>query len=214
MSTADFNRAYWDRHANNYARSMWVLGKPLPRVLQLTERAVSGAGDVLEVAAGTGLFTERIAPHVRRLVATDYSTAMVDILAERVRHSGHSNVECKQADVYALEYPAHSFDVVVAANVLHLIPDLVEALACLLRLLRPGGKLVVPTFCHDETVLSRILSRALALTGFPVQRRFTGAKLRSALETTGVQIMRAEMVSGVIPIMYVEATRGLGGNED
>ena len=82
------DRAYWDRRSTNYARSMLLLGKPLPRVLKLTETSVSGAGDVLEVAAGTGLFTERIAPHVRQLVATDYSASMVELLTQRIRDGG------------------------------------------------------------------------------------------------------------------------------
>ena len=205
MSATAGDRAYWDRHSTNYARSMLLLGKPLPRVLKLTETSVSGAGDVLEVAAGTGLFTERIAPHVRQLVATDYSASMVELLTQRIRDGGLANVQCLQADIYKLEFPPDSFDVVIAANVLHLVPDLSGALASLQRVLRPTGKLIVPTFCHNETILSRTLSRALALTGFPGQRRFTGRSLRSALESAGLQITRSEIVPGVIPIAYVEA---------
>ena len=199
------DRAYWDRHSRNYARSMLLLGKPLPRVLQLTEASVSGAGDVLEVAAGTGLFTERVAPRVRRLVATDYSANMVEVLTQRIRDRGLANVECRQADIYKLEFLPGSFDLVIAANVLHLVPDLSAALAALQRVLKSPGKLIVPTFCHNETIVSRTLSRALALTGFPGQRRFTAPSLRSALESAGLQITRSEIVPGVIPIAYVEA---------
>ena len=210
MSDAAVQRAYWDRHSKNYARSMRLLGKPLPRVLELTEAAVSGATDVLEVAAGTGLFTERIAPRVQRLVATDYSAGMVDLLAANVRQRGLVNVECRQADLYNLDYPAHSFDVVVAANVLHLIPDLPAGLACLRRVVRPGGKLIVPTFCHDETLISRVLSRALALTGFPGHRRFTSSTLSAALQNEGLRATRLETVPGVIPIAYTEAVVSAG----
>ena len=52
------DKDYWERHARNYDASLrWVLGRPLPRMLELTSEAVRGKGRVLEVAAGTGIVT-------------------------------------------------------------------------------------------------------------------------------------------------------------
>jgi phosphatidylethanolamine/phosphatidyl-N-methylethanolamine N-methyltransferase len=141
-------RQYWDRHAKNYDRSMALLGGPMPRMLALVADAVQGADTVLEVAAGTGLVTVAIAPRVREVIATDYSESMIGELRRRVAEAGLLNVTCSQGDVYALPYGPGTFDLVVAANVLHLLPDLPRALEVLRGLLRPGGRLVVPTFCH------------------------------------------------------------------
>jgi ubiquinone/menaquinone biosynthesis C-methylase UbiE len=203
--TAD-DRSYWNRHAKNYDRSMAVLGRPMPRMLGLTADAVRGAGAVLEVAAGTGLVTAVLAATARSVVATDYAAEMVASLEVRVRQAGLSNVKCEQADLYALRFEPSSFDAVVAANVLHLVPDLPGALASLKRALKPGGRLVIPTFCHDETLLSCVFSRVLALTGFPGHRRFTASSLRSSLEASGLRIGRFEMLPGVIPIAFVDGT--------
>lgn len=199
-------QGYWERHATNYDRSMLLLGRPMPRMLELTAQAVSGCESVLEVAAGTGLVTTAIAPHVNRLTATDYADAMIARLRGRVAEAGLSNVTCERADVYALSYPAGSFDAVVAANVLHLVPDLPRALLALKAVLRPGGKLVVPTFCHDETPFSWSLSRVLALTGFPGHRRFTAISLQRALQSAGLSISAAETIPGTIPIAFVAGT--------
>jgi ubiquinone/menaquinone biosynthesis C-methylase UbiE len=183
---------------------MALFGKPLPRAIELAAASVAGAANVLEVAAGTGLFSEAIAQRVGRLVATDYSAAMVDLLRGRFAASQYGNVTAAQADIYALSFEPESFDAVVAANVLHLVPDLAGALAALRQVLLPRGKLVVPTFCHDETRLSRLVSRALAVTGFPSQRRFTSASLRQALESSGLKVTRQEVVPGLLPIAYVD----------
>ncbi len=204
MDVDEKGRAYWDRHAEDYDRSMRLLGGPIPRMVELAADAVRGSRRVLEVAAGTGLVTPSLARAAREVIATDYAAAMVTALASRVEAEGLTNVRCEQADVYALRFEPHSFQAVVAANVLHLVPDLDRALAELVRMLEPGGRLVVPTYCHDETIGSRAVSRLLALTGFPGRRRFSVQQLRAAVEASGVQVTRVETLPGLIPIGYVE----------
>jgi len=201
------DRDYWERHARNYDASLrWVLGRPLPRMLELASEAVRGKRKVLEVAAGTGIVTSALAQTSDHVVATDYAEAMVDALEQRVQSAGLENVTCEQADIYSLPYSAGEFDAVVAANVLHLVPDLPAAIQALRSVTKPGGVLVAPTFCHDETKASWLVSRLLAVSGFPGQRRFTMRSLRGALEENGLQVARAELLPGLIPIGFIEAT--------
>lgn len=206
----DSDRRYWDKHAKNYDRSMSILGRPIPRMIDLVGEATRGLGRVLEVAAGTGLVTPVLAAGAGEVVATDYSAAMVAALEQRVCDAGATNVRCEQADLYSLRFDNGSFDAVVAANVLHLVPDLPRALAALRHVLRPGGRIIVPTFCHDETAVSWVVSRALAVTGFPGHRRFTAKPLRQAVEAAGARVTRTETLPGLIPIGYVEGTFGPG----
>ena len=139
-------RAYWEQHAKNYDRSMALLGRPIPRMVELA------------------------------------------------------------GDLYALRFEPSSFDPVVAANVLHLVPDLPGTLAAFRQVLEPGGRLIVPTFCHDETAVSWVMSRVLAITGFPGHRRFTVASLRGSLEAAGLRVTRTETLPELIPIGYVEGS--------
>jgi len=202
----DEGRKYWDTHAKNYDRSMALLGGPIPHMVELAGEGVRGAARVLEVAAGTGLVTPALAAGAKEVVATDYSAAMVATLQRRVGDAGLTNVRFEQADLYALRFEPHTFDAVVAANVLHLVPDLRGALAALQRVTRPGGRIIVPTYCHDETALSWLVSRVLAVTGFPGHRRFTVRSLREAVEAAGVRVTRSETLPGLIPISYIEGT--------
>ncbi len=199
-------RNYWDRHAKNYDRSMALLGRPIPRMVELAGQATRGLGRVLEVAAGTGLVTPALAAGAREVIATDYSASMVSVLERRVKDAGLSNVQCEQADLYALRFEDGSFDAVVAANVLHLVPDLPGALAALRRVTRRGGRIIVPTFCHDETSVSWVVSRVLAVTGFPGHRRFTAKSLVQAIEGAHVSALKTEVLPGLIPITYLEGT--------
>ena len=204
MTTDD--RSYWNRHARGYDWSLVPLGIPMPRMLRLTADAVAGAERVLEVAAGTGLVTPTLARAAKHVVATDYADAMVRILEQRVRANRLQNVTCEQADLYALRFEAGTFDAVVAANVLHLLPDVTLGIEALRRVLKPGGQLVVPTFCHAQSMLSRTVSRVLGATGFPGRRRFTLDTLAELLGGAGLQITRTELIPGLIPIGFVAGT--------
>ena len=206
--TPERGRSYWERHANRYDASTRILARPIPRMLELAVDAVRGRDRVLEVAAGTGLVTTALATAAGEVVATDYADAMVVKLEQRVRDAGLTNVRCERADLYALPYAAASFDAVVAANVLHLVPDLEQAVAALARVVRPGGILIMPTYCHAETLLAGIVSRVVAVTGFPGRRRFGVKSLREAVERAGVRLRRAEVLGGVIPFGYIDGTFG------
>jgi ubiquinone/menaquinone biosynthesis C-methylase UbiE len=205
MTTTDDGRAFWERTAARYDRSMLLLGGPLQPMVRLVAEEVSGLDRVLEVAAGTGLVTRALAPVVGSLVATDYARAMVDRLAERVRQDGLENVTVRRLDLLELDGDDR-YDAVVAANVLHLLPDLDAALAAMVGALAPGGRLVVPTYCHDETAVSRLTSRALGLVGFPGQRRLTLERLAGLLEGRGMEVRRAALLPGLLPIGFVSAS--------
>ncbi len=198
------DQSYWERHAKNYDRSMAVLGRPIPRMAALAAEGVRECELVLEVAAGTGLVTTAIAEVATQVVATDYADEMVRLLETNIRAAGLANVRCERADIYDLKYNEDSFDAVVAANVLHLLPDMAAALASFRRVLKPSGRLIIPTFCHDENGFSWMASRVLSVTGFPGHRRFTSKSLRSQLESEGLVIQRAETIRGPIPVGYIE----------
>jgi len=198
--------AWWDRAAGSYDRSMWLLGGPLAAAIARTRLAVQGRGDVLEVAAGTGLVTVGLADVVGRLVATDYAPAMVDRLRERV--TGLPNVEVRTLDLYDhAAFPAEAFDAIVAANVLHLVDNLPAALAGLRRWLRPGGVLVAPTYLHDAHLISRGFSSLMTLGGFPGRRRFHLDSLAAALESADLVVEEREQIPGLLPIGVVRAVR-------
>ena len=191
------DRTYWERHARKYDASLrLIFGRPIPRILALASEAVRGKRRVTAAIARTSA----------TIVATDYAAAMIGVLTERVQDLGLDNVTCEQADIYSLPYADGEFGAIVAPNVLHLVPDLPAAISALHRVLAPNGVLVAPTFCHDETRLSRLTSRLLSISRFPGQRRFTARSLREQLEANGVIVTREETLAGLIPIGHIEGT--------
>ncbi|MCG3173968.1 MAG: Ubiquinone/menaquinone biosynthesis C-methyltransferase UbiE [Myxococcota bacterium] len=207
-SDPDRSRAYWDRFANGYDRSIRrLLGRPFPHMYELLRTHLAGSRRVLEVAAGTGLATVHLASPGRVVVATDYSAGMLEILQRRVEQEALPGVRVEQRDIFSLGYADASFDAVVAANVLHLLPRVEDALAGLRRVLRPGGMLLAPTFCHRQNWRALAASRIFDLTGFPAQRKLTDATLVELIRTNGFEVRMTQVLDGLIPVTFVAAVK-------
>lgn len=102
-------------------------------------------GRVLEVGVGTGLSLPQYSRAVR-LVGVDISDAMLEKARERVRHHRLANVEeLRVMDAEALEFPADSFDAVVAQYVVTAVPNPERALDEFARVVRPGGEIIITT---------------------------------------------------------------------
>ncbi len=109
------------------------------------ERAEAIGGRVLEVGVGTGISLPQYSRHVR-LVGIDIADAMLDKARERVRELKLDNVEeIAVMDAEHLTYPDDSFDVVVAQYVVTAVPDPEAALDEFVRVIRPGGEIIITT---------------------------------------------------------------------
>lgn len=100
-----------------------------------------GAGlDLLDVGCGPGTITAELAAKVApgRAVGVDREPAVV----EEARRTG-GGAEFQTGDVYKLDFPTASFDVVHAHQVLQHLGDPVAALTEMRRVLRPDGLLAV-----------------------------------------------------------------------
>lgn len=112
---------------------------------QSIEAAERVGGRVLEVGVGTGISLPQY-KRTTRLVGTDIADAMLDKARDRVRKLGLSNVEqISVMDAEALEFPDNSFDVLVAQYVVTAVPNPEVALDEFVRVIRPGGEIIITT---------------------------------------------------------------------
>ena len=199
--------AFWATHARRYDRATLALNRNFAAMARNVAERVRGL-EVLELAAGTGLVTAELAKTAKRVVATDLSQDMLAILRRRLEAHGGGNVEVRPADATALPFAEESFDAVVMANLLHLLPDPRLALEEARRVLRPGGLLLAPTFCHGETFAARCVSRSLALAGFPIQARFRASGLADLLGAGGFEARLAGLLPGWLPLGLAEGRKG------
>ncbi|MCP4644538.1 MAG: class I SAM-dependent methyltransferase, partial [bacterium] len=98
---------------------------------------------LLELGAGTGLFSVYAADHCARVIATDISGAMLSCVERKAAAAGLANIECRQGGFLTYEHTGEPVDVVVSQVALHHLPDFWKQIALqrLFDMVKPGGRL-------------------------------------------------------------------------
>jgi ubiquinone/menaquinone biosynthesis C-methylase UbiE len=196
----------WDRLARRYDQSVRLFNRSYPVVRARLRDHIEPTDRVLEIAAGTGQFTAALAERAAHLLATDIAPQMVAQL--RAKLQGQANTTFRVMSAYALETEGAAFDAVFCANALHVMEHPTVALAEFHRVLRPEGRLIVPTFLHGVGPMRRCLSRALGLVSpFVAHTRLDLDGLSALVTEAGFQITHAEQLPGLFPLGYVVASR-------
>ena len=203
------NKGFWDRWAGRYdgamAGSAGLYAQIANRIIKSLNRDMS----VLELACGTGLLSERLAGSVKLLEATDFSEAMI---RQAKAKSYSSRLHFSVQDATALPYAAHSFDAVVIANALHIMPRPELALAEIRRVLKPGGTLYAPTFVHGRGAGFRLRARLMALAGFKVYSKWSAEEFAAYISGCGFEVtQRSRLGSKIAPLCYLEAVSPANG---
>jgi ubiquinone/menaquinone biosynthesis C-methylase UbiE len=141
---------FWDRIARKYAADPIADLPGYEATLRRVQGLLSPDHDVLEIGCGTGSTALRLAPHTRRLLATDVSAAMIAIARDKLAAQPIEPLSFAVADADEVVSGHGTWDAVLAFNLLHLVDDLDQAIAAAVQSLRPGGLLISKTACINE----------------------------------------------------------------
>lgn len=136
----------WDKAADAYEDG-WRDSLALVQSRLLANAAALPGETVLDIACGTGLVTFPLADAVTsigRVVATDISQTMIDIVLRETESRGYRQIEAFRADAESLETLAdNTFDLVTCALGFMYFPEPDRALKEIRRVLKPGGRVVI-----------------------------------------------------------------------
>ena len=139
---------YWSRFADDFEKqSNYVVGKTDVDVILRRLAEQNDLKMALELGCGTGTYSKVIARNAAKLYATDFSDEMVR--AAKVRLKAFPNVSVEKENCFELSYEDDTFDTVLMANLLHIIPEPEKALAEANRVLKTDGALIVISFTMD-----------------------------------------------------------------
>lgn len=110
---------------------------------------------VLDIGTGTGRMLEVFADRTARGLGVDRSRQMLNVARARLDDDRLSHCSVRQADLFDLDVPDDSQDVVILHHVLHHMSDPARALEAAIRRLAPGGTLLVVDYAEHELELLR-----------------------------------------------------------
>lgn len=147
---------------------------------------------LLDVGTGTGRMLELLAPQIRRGVGIDVSPDMLAIARDRLERAKANHCQVRLGDLYRLPFAdgaaEQGFDAALFHQVLHYLDDPQAAVGEAVRVLKPGGRVVVVDFaphqlefCRDELNHRRL--------------GFSDEEVRSWFRAAGVQPLETRSIA-------------------
>ncbi len=167
---------------------------------------------ILEVGVGTGLALPMYPRHCQ-IVGIDLSEGMLEKAKKRALAHGLSHVRLYRMDAGAMEFPDDCFDTVVAAYVVTAVPDYRSVVSEMIRVCRPGGRIVMLNHFSNGNKLIAAVEKVIS----PLTKQLgwrTDLSLNTVLEGTTLQVARKEKVNPLRFWHLVECVNNKPGRAD
>ena len=197
-------KTFWDRTAKSYDHFMKKDHKAYKQMYSLIYPVVRHK-QVLELATGTGLIAKHIVRSADHIEATDASQEMIEQAKQGVKST---KLYFSVQDMFHLPYADQSFDVVIVANALHIVPEPEKALSEIRRVLKDDGVLVAPTFTHaDNAFFGNVKAFFMKLAGFPLHSKWTSHEYLVFLRENGWTVQKSTVLKASFPLAYAECVK-------
>jgi ubiquinone/menaquinone biosynthesis C-methylase UbiE len=156
-------------------------------------RFVAPSGDerALDSGTGSGALAFALAPHVREVIGVDIVPELLEQARKRAEH--FPNVRFVEGDATILPFEYGSFDLTGTLRTLHHIARPELAVAELVRVTRPGGRvLVVDQIAPVDPIAAAELNRFERARDPSHTRALADVDLRGLFESNNLVLIRAE----------------------
>ncbi|MEM6577277.1 MAG: methyltransferase domain-containing protein [Pseudomonadota bacterium] len=185
--------AFWTRVAPKYAKRPISDLTSYEHTLSRIRDNISPTSKVLELGCGTGGTALKLAGDAAEILATDISEGMI---SEAMKRPQADNVRFAVAEVFSPTLEKHEFDVVLALNLIHLLPNTTEYLNRVRALLKPGALFISKTPCLSDGNLGfkfGLMKAAIPIMQWmgkaPYVRFFSARELEADIEAAGFQVI-------------------------
>lgn len=192
---------FWDKSADGYDKTEQRFEHIHNRTRENTKKHLNGTEIVLDYGCGTGTTACEIASSVKVVHAIDISSRMIEIAKGKAAAREIENIRFAQGDIFDEGYDEEAFDVILAFNMLHTVPDPKWVVQRAIKLLKPGGLFISATPCLGGRLsflvgLQILIMRLLLKVGvIPIPiRRLETSTLDNLLANDRLQIVETEEI--------------------
>jgi ubiquinone/menaquinone biosynthesis C-methylase UbiE len=155
-----------------------------------------GRNPILDLGTGTAQIPLELCRRspASRVVGVDLSEHMLAVGRESVRRAGlEPRIRLERCDAKQLPYPADSFGALISNSIIHHIPEPARVVREMVRVLAPGGTLLVRDLLRPEDDAAvRYLVAAYAGSANAHQRQMFEESLRAALTLAEARALVAD----------------------
>ena len=159
---------------------------------------------VLECACGTGSISKPVAKKCRKLFATDMSVNMMKRAQKNCREC--TNITFRKANIMSIRSKDNLFDKVIGGNVIHLLDEPYKAVDELLRVCKPGGKVIIPTYINAGKSSSELLVKIFNFAGAHFTNQFDRESYKNFFVKGGYDA-EIDIVDGQMPCAIAIITK-------
>ena len=141
------SEGFWDKASKNYDKTEERFEYIHNKSRENTKKYLKVSHIVLDYGCGTGTASCEFASQVKKIHAIDISSEMIRIAKEKAVVSEVENVNFEKADIFDNRYQNESFDVILAFNMLHTVPDPQNVVQRINDLLKHDGLFISITPC-------------------------------------------------------------------
>lgn len=194
---------FWDKTAKFYDLAEKLNGKVYRELCGLTAKLTPRGAKVLECAGGTGELSFAVSLKAASVLCTDNSEKMLSVARKKAEKKGIDNISFERRNIYHLDDPDETYDIVIAGNVLHLLDDPESAVRELYRVTKRGGRILLPTFMtRNNSKLSDALLTAYKALGYKASTEYTPRSYVFMLKGFNLGTVKAKLIKGLVPLCY------------
>lgn len=203
------SKKFWDGMADKYAKLPIKDIESYEYTLGRTRRYLEETFNVLEVGCGTGSTALELADNVKHIMAADISDEMIEIAKVKAQQNGTLNVSFAQCDLGHGLPGQRPFDVILAFNLLHLLPNAENVVADIASRLEKGGIFISKTPCLAGYVWKYLpFIKLLQLFGkAPFVRILSVKAVEKMIEDAGFDILEKGDFPYSPPCRYIVAVK-------
>ncbi|NQY99887.1 MAG: class I SAM-dependent methyltransferase [Bdellovibrionales bacterium] len=184
---------FWDEVSQKYAKKAVPSQSVYEEKLKRTQKLFNKDSVVMEFGCGTGTTSLIHSPHVKEIVAYDYSSGMIEIANQKKSEQKVSNVTFDVKAVEDIRFHSETYDVIMAHSILHLTENNEQILKNAYEALKPGGFLVSSSGCIKEMniFIRAIIPIMTSIGKAPKITKFTADELIDMHKSIGFKVYDA-----------------------
>lgn len=146
----DKSEKFWDNASKNYDTTEERFESIHSKVRDKTTEHLKSTDVGLDYGCGTGTKSCELASLVGEILAIDISAKMIELAKAKGAENRIRNVRFQQTTIFDEALAKDSFDVVMAFNMLHTVPNPHSVVKRINEVLKPGGRFISVTPCMAE----------------------------------------------------------------